>query len=136
MAIKSNATNAAGVACASLATRGCGVKPKLERVEIEPVGRRDHDLAIDHTAVRQTGKTGLVELGKVAIERPQVPTLDEDLGCAAKDDGAKSVPLGLKQERSGGGKLIGELREHRLDRRRDCETRASGARCQLRRSRL
>src|SRR5207247_10793429 len=77
------------------AARGCRVKPKLQRVEIEPVGRRDHDLAVDDTAVRQIGKTGRVELGKVAIERPQVPALNEYLGSATKYDRPKSIPLGL-----------------------------------------
>ena len=38
---------------------------------------------------------------------------------AAKDDRAKAVPLGLEQKLVAGGKLVGELREHRLDRRRD-----------------
>ncbi len=98
--------------------RGGRMKPHLERVEIEPVGRGDHDLAVHHTAVRQPGQKGLMELRKVAIERPEVPTLDEDLGSAAKDDRAKPVPFGLVQKRPR-GELLCELREHRLDRRRD-----------------
>ena len=29
------------------------MEPKLERVEIEPAGRHDYDLAVDHAALRQ-----------------------------------------------------------------------------------
>ena len=63
----------------------------------------------------------VVQLGKVAIERPQVAALDVHLGAAAKDDRAEAVPLRLVQEAVAGGKLVGELREHRLDRRREDE---------------
>ena len=61
----------------------------------------------------------VVQLGKIAIERPQVAALDEDVGRAAKDDRAKAVPLRLVQERWPRRQLVGQLREHRLDRRRD-----------------
>ena len=38
---------------------------------------------------------------------------------AAKDDRAEAVPLRLVQKPSPVGQLVGELREHRLDRRRE-----------------
>ena len=61
-----------------------------------------------------------MQVGEVAIERPRVAALDVDLaGAAAKDDGAKPVPLGLVEPALALGKLVGELREHGLDRRRD-----------------
>ena len=63
----------------------------------------------------------LVQLGKVAVERPQVAALDEHVARAAKDDRAKAVPLRLVEKAVAGGQLVGELREHRLDRRRDRE---------------
>ena len=63
-------------------------------------------------------RKSVVQLGKVAIERPQVAALDEDVGLAAKDDRAEAVPLRLEQEAVARGELVGELREHRLDRRR------------------
>ena len=65
MAIASNATNDAGVSFASFADpRGRGMKPELERVEIEAAGRRDHDLAVDDAAVRQLLEQDRVQLGK------------------------------------------------------------------------
>ena len=64
-------------------------------------------------------KQRVVQVGKVAIERPQIAALDEHVVAAAKDDGAKAVPLRLVEEPVAGGKLRRELREHRLDRRID-----------------
>jgi hypothetical protein len=46
------------------------MKPKLERVEVETARRRDHDLAVEHPAVRQHVQRGRVELRKIPIERP------------------------------------------------------------------
>ena len=113
---KSNATNCAGFPFASLATRERSrMKPKLERVEIEPARRRDHDLAVDNAAVRQPFQKGRVKLRKVAVERSQVATLNEDLGYPVKNDGAKAIPFGLIQERCPHGELLGKLREHRLE---------------------
>ena len=99
------------------------MKPKLERVEIEAAGRGNHDLAVDDAAGRQPGEQRGVELGKVPIQRPQITALDEDVGIPAKNNCAKSVPFGLVQESSTGRKLLGELREHRFDRRRDGKSR-------------
>ena len=99
------------------------MQPQLEQVEIEPARRRDHDLAVHDAAVRQTGQQGVMQLGKVAVERTQVAALDEHLGPAAKDDGAEPVPLRLVQERIVGRKHVGELREHRLYRRGDGKRR-------------
>ena len=62
-----------------------------------------------------------MELGEVAIERPQVAALDEDVAAAAKHDGAEAVPLRLVEERAAGRELVGQLRQHRLDRRLDAE---------------
>ncbi len=100
------------------------MKPKLKRLEIEPVRRGDHDLPVDHAAGRQIGTQRLVQLRKVAIERPQVPALDEDFGLAAKDDGAKPIPLRFIQEGTA-RQLLGELRQHRLDRAARSGTRRS-----------
>ncbi len=63
----------------------------------------------------------LVQLGEVAIERPQVAALDEDVRIAAKDDRAKAVPLRLVQKPAARRKRVGQLGEHRLDRRRNGE---------------
>ena len=41
-----------------------GMKPHLQRVEIEAVGCRDHDLAVDDAAVRQGGEKASCKSGK------------------------------------------------------------------------
>ncbi len=92
----------------------------LQRVEVEGVASRDDDLAVDDGPGRQLRDRGLVKLGKISIERPQVPALDEDVRGAAKDDGAKAVPLGLV-EKVARRDLVGKFREHRLDRGLDRE---------------
>src|SRR5262249_53598555 len=97
---------------------GSRMQAKLERVEIEPVRCRDHDLAVHHAPGRQPRKKSVVQLREVAIERSKVATLDEYIGLAAKHQRAKSIPLGLVQKASAGGKRVRELREHRLDWRR------------------
>jgi hypothetical protein len=47
------------------------VQPQLQRLESEPAGRGNHDLAVDDAAVGQPLDQRVVQLGKVAIERPQ-----------------------------------------------------------------
>jgi hypothetical protein len=59
-----------------------------------------------------------MQLGKIAIERPGVAALNEELALAAENERTKAVPFRLVQiiaRRYG----VGELGEHRLDRRRD-----------------
>src|SRR6476620_4445983 len=111
------------------------MKPHLQRVEVEPLGSGNDDLAIDDTAVGQPESEGVVELGKVAVQRLQVAALDEHLaGSAAKDDRAEAVPLRFVEKRTAGRERFGNARQHRLDWRLDCEpahvalaARASGA---------
>src|SRR5262249_44608569 len=65
--------------------------------------------------VGQLGEERLVKLREVAIERAQVPALDEHLAVATKDNRSKPVPFRFVQKstfREPGGKL----REHRLER--------------------
>ena len=95
------------------------MKPHLKGVEIETPGRGDHDLAVDHAAVGQAGEEHLVQLGKVPVEGPQVAALDEDVPAAAEDDGAEPVPFRLVEEAVAHRKFGRELRQHRLDGRRD-----------------
>ena len=102
--------------------RGRWMQTHLQRVEVEPARGGDDDLAVHHAAIREVGKQRLVQFGKVTIERPEIPALDEELGATAKDDRAKPVPLGLVQKRATAGDPIGGLREHRLDRRSDRES--------------
>src|SRR5262245_65228960 len=93
------------------------MKTELERVEVEPVWRRDHDLSVDHGARRQPLEERLVQLGEIAVEGAEVAALDEDVGGAAEDDGAEAVPLRLEEKRAAGRERLGQLGEHRLDGR-------------------
>ena len=96
------------------------MEPHLQGIEIEPPGCRDHDLAIDHAAVGEALEKDGVELGKISIERPQIPALNEDVAAAPEHDGAEAVPLRLVEEIT--RRHIGhELGEHRLDGRIDGE---------------
>ena len=60
------------------------MQPKLKGVEIEPARRGDHDFAVNDAAVRQARQKYVVQLGEVAVERPQVATLNEDVGGPRK----------------------------------------------------
>src|SRR5688572_16081028 len=95
------------------------MQPKLEGVEIQSVRRGDHDFAIDDAPGRQAREKYVVQLGEVPIERAQVATLNEHVGSAAEDNGAKSIPFGLVEKLGTGREIVGELREHRFDRRLD-----------------
>ena len=97
------------------------MQPELERVEIEPLRRGDHDLPVDHTVSRQSLQQRVVQLGEIAVERAEVAALDEEVGRAAKDDGAEPVPFRLEENGPGRRQRVGQLGEHRLDRRRDRE---------------
>ncbi len=93
-----------------------GMQPHLQRVEIEAMRRGDDDLAVEHT-LGQRRQQCVVQIRKVAIERPQVAALDEEVRWPAKHDCAKAVPFRFVQEAIAGGQLLGELCQHRLDRR-------------------
>ena len=95
------------------------MKPKLQRIEIKAVRRRDDDFPIDDGSSRQPGEQQIVQLGKIAIERPQVPALDVDVIIAAENNRAKAIPFRLVQEALAGWKTVDELGQHRLDRRND-----------------
>ena len=60
----------------------------------------------------------VVQLGEVAVERPQVAALDVDVVAPRKTIARKPSHFGSNRKPSPVGQLVGELREHRLDRRR------------------
>ena len=91
----------------------------LQRVEVQPVRRRDDDFPVDDAAVGQVSEHGGVYVGEIAIQRPQLPALNVGAAAAAKDDGAEAVPFRLEEHTLALGKLRRELGEHRLDRRID-----------------
>jgi 5'-3' exonuclease len=93
------------------------MQTKLERIEVEPVRRRDDDLAVDDRTIGQPGDKRRVQLGEIAVQRPQIPALDEDVVSTAKDDRAEAVPLRFVQKLVTLGQVGRQLREHRLDRR-------------------
>ena len=81
-----------------LHARSRRMQPHLQRVEVEAARRRDDDLAVEDTAGGQLRVEDVVQLGKVAIERPQVAALDVDVVRAAKHERAKAIPLRLEEE--------------------------------------
>ena len=91
------------------------MQTKLQRIEIEAVPGRDHDLAVDHAAGRQPFEQGFMQFGKVAIERLQIAALDVDVVVRSKHDRPKPVPLGFEEHAVRVGDVVDELREHRLD---------------------
>jgi hypothetical protein len=91
------------------------MQPQLERVEVEPGRGRDDDLPIDHAVRREPLEQGVVQLGEVAVQRPQVAALDVDVRCPPKDDGPEAVPLRLVQEGALRRDRLGQCCEHRRD---------------------
>src|SRR5262245_37981087 len=89
----------------------------LERVEVEPLLRRDDDLAIDDRALGQGGPERREKLGKVTLEGLQIATLEVYALAIAEHDCPKPVPLRLEEPPVAVRQLVGELRQHRLDRR-------------------
>ncbi len=101
--------------------RGRGMEPELERVEVEPRGGGDHNLPVDHAPVRQPLTKDRMQVGKVPVEWTKVAALDEDVLRAAEDKRAKPVPLRLEEKPVARRQSVSQLRQHRLNRRRDRE---------------
>ena len=81
------------------------VQAHLQRVEVQPVSRGDDDFPVDDAAVGQLREDGVVHVGEIAIQRPQLPALDVGAAAAAKDDGAEAVPFRLEEHTFALGKL-------------------------------
>src|SRR4051812_28728530 len=99
------------------------MKAQLQLVEVEAVARCNDDLAVEHAGLRQRGNQRLVELGKIAIERPEIPALDIDVVAAAKHNRPEAIPLRLVQHIVARWQSRRELRQHRRDWRVDWEGR-------------
>src|SRR5215216_5514817 len=93
------------------------MEAQLEQIEVETMRCGNHYLPVNDATVRESGETRVVQVWKIAIERTRIAALDEHVGAAAKDDRAKAIPFGLVQQSASGGKLVGQLCEHRLDGR-------------------
>src|SRR4029453_6939325 len=67
-----------------------------QRLEVEPGGADDDDLAIDDAARGQRGGEGGDELREVPVHGFFVAALQEELVAVAKYDRPEAVPLGLE----------------------------------------
>ena len=86
------------------------MEPQLQRIEVEPVRRGDHDLAVHDAALGQPLEQRLVQLREVAVERLRVAALDVEVGAAAaEDDRAEAIPLGLEEEVARSGRVSASL---------------------------
>ncbi len=77
--------------------RGGGMQPELKRVEIEAVGRGDDDLAVEHAVLGQARGERVVQFREVAVERPRIAALDEEIALAFEHQRAEAVPFRLEQ---------------------------------------
>src|ERR1041385_6941371 len=95
------------------------MQAQLQGVELERVVDGHHDLAIQHTPLRQLLFDRVDELWEVSIERPLVATLNENFVAVAKDQRAESVPLRLEDPAFTRRQLAHTLGEHWQYRRFD-----------------
>ncbi len=93
------------------------VDSQEQRVEVEPVLARDHDLAVQHATIGKLLTERRRELGEVAVQGLEVPALGEHLVAVAKDQGPEAVPLGLEEPRVGRRQFARELGQHWLQGR-------------------
>ena len=65
------------------------MQPQLQGVEVEPLRRGNHNLPVDDTPGREALAEDRVQIGKVAVERPQVAALDVDVRRAPQNTRAR-----------------------------------------------
>ena len=113
----------AGVCSASSSDpAGRRVDAQLQRLEVQPGARavRDHDLPVDHAALRQLGPDPGHQLGEVAGHRPLVAAADLHLVAVPEHDRPEAVPLRLEHVVAVRDRLdrLGQHRRHgRVDRK-------------------
>jgi hypothetical protein len=90
-----------------------------ERLEVEPVGAHDDDLAVDDTPMGQRGREGCEKLREVPVHRLLVAALEQDLLAVTEYERAEAVPLGLELPPVAVRQAVGGGREHRRERRRE-----------------
>ncbi len=93
------------------------MNPQLQRIKIQPVLRRNHNLAIQHTALRQLRQQHLHHLRKIPIQRLPIPALHQNLVPIAKHNAPKPIPLRLKDPPVTRRNLRHPFRKHRQYRR-------------------
>src|SRR5690349_5138407 len=92
---------------------------QLQRVEVEAFVAPDHELTVEHATVRELRQHRLAQLGEVAQQRLRIAALQVQLVAVAEHDATEAVPLRFVQQFAFGRQLTRELREHRVDGRRD-----------------
>src|SRR5256885_1411715 len=76
---------------------GCSrMEAKLECFEFQAIIGGDNDFPIQHTLRWHLRTKRPKQLGKIAIQRFSIATLDEDLVPVAKDQRSKPIPLWLE----------------------------------------
>ncbi len=93
------------------------MEPELQRFEIESGLPLDHELSVDDGALRKRFEERRFELREVTVQGLQVAALEEPLLSVPKHQYSEAVPFRLEEPRAAFGKLVDELREHRLDGR-------------------
>ncbi len=90
---------------------------QLQRIEIQPLLRRNHNLAIEHAPFRQLLQQNLNHLRKIPVQRLPIPALQQHLIAIPKHHTPKPIPLRLKDPLLASRNLSNPLRKHRQYRR-------------------
>src|SRR5262249_902124 len=108
-----------------------GMQAQLQRVEVQPVVPDDDNFSVGYAASRQRRGQRPNQLRKVAGEVPFLATPEQELMAIATYQGAKSIPLGLKNPVSIGGQFIHTPGQHGQNRRIHGKVHASWYDCAL-----
>ncbi len=92
--------------------------PQQQRLEVQAIGPRDDDLAVEHAALGEPLPEWPGHLREVPVERLEVAALEQHLVTVAEADGPKAIPLGLEQPAISLGQAIRWLGQHGLQGRR------------------
>ena len=93
------------------------MKPKLQRLEVEPVGPDDDDLAVEDAALGQLRLQHLDQFRVVPVERLGIAALDENLVAITEDERPEAVPFRLEEPVVALRQRRDALGQHRQDRR-------------------
>jgi len=90
-----------------------------QRLEVEPLGAHDHDLAIQDAALGQRRGQRRDELREVPVHRLLVAALQQHLVAVAEHQRAKTIPLRLEQPALATGQRVGSAGQHGRERWRE-----------------
>src|SRR6185503_1367307 len=97
--------------------RRSGMKPELERIEVECAVPCDDDLSIEHASSGQLRGERLEQLRKVAVQRFLIAALDQYFLPVAEDQRPEPIPFRLENPISPCRKFGDTFRKHRQNRR-------------------